>query len=150
MVLHPQSIVHSFVRLEDGSWKALLGKPDMKIPLQYALQYPGRKLEMISDDCPLDWGKLEFSELDRRRYPAFDMVMQAGQNGKTFPAAANAADEVAGAAFLAGKISFGDIAAVIEEVLTGHEALEVSDFQTVMEADRNSRIHAERIVRKLC
>ena len=150
VVLHPQSIVHSFVRLEDGSWKALLGKPDMKIPLQYALQYPGRQLDMISDDSPLDWGTLEFSELDRRRYPAFDMIVQAGRNGKTFPAAANAADEVAVAAFLARKISFGDIAAVIEEVLTGHEALEVSDFQTVMEADSHSRIHAERIVRKLC
>ncbi|NOQ21432.1 MAG: 1-deoxy-D-xylulose-5-phosphate reductoisomerase [Candidatus Aegiribacteria sp.] len=150
VVVHPQSIVHSFVRLEDGSWKALLGKPDMKVPVQYALQYPGRELELISDDGPLDWGTLEFSELDGRRYPAFDIVMRAGQDGKTFPAAANAADEVAVAAFLAGKISFGDIAVVIEEVLTGHEALEISDHETVMEADRESRIDAERIVRRLC
>ena len=150
VVLHPQSIVHSFVRLEDGSWKALLGKPDMKIPIQYALQYPDRELEQISYDCPLDWGTLEFSELDGRRYPAFDMVVRAGQDGKTWPAAANAADEVAVAAFLARRISFGDIANVIEEVLTGHEALEISDFQTVMRVDRDSRIQAERIVRKLC
>ncbi|MCK5115631.1 MAG: 1-deoxy-D-xylulose-5-phosphate reductoisomerase [Candidatus Aegiribacteria sp.] len=150
VVLHPQSIVHSLVRLADGSWKALMGKPDMKIPLQYALQYPNRELGLISDDCPLDWGTLEFSELDGRRYPAFDMVVRAGQDGKSWPAAANAADEVAVAAFLDRRISFGDIAIVIEEVLTGHEALEISDFQTVMRADRDSRIQAERIVRKLC
>ncbi|MEN8210067.1 MAG: 1-deoxy-D-xylulose-5-phosphate reductoisomerase, partial [Candidatus Fermentibacteria bacterium] len=98
----------------------------------------------------LDWGTLEFTELDRRRYPAFDMVARAGQDGKTWPAAANAADEVAVAAFLARKISFGDIAAVIEEVLTGHKPLEISDYDTVMKADRHSRIQAERIVRKLC
>ncbi|MCK4807802.1 MAG: 1-deoxy-D-xylulose-5-phosphate reductoisomerase, partial [Candidatus Aegiribacteria sp.] len=150
VVVHPQSIVHSFVRLEDGSWKALLGKPDMKIPIQYALQYPGRELELISDDSPLDWGTLEFLGLDRRRYPAFDIVVRAGNDGKTWPAAANAADEVAVAAFLARKISFGDIAAVIEEVLAGHEASEISDYETVMEADRESRIEAERIVRRLC
>ncbi len=150
VVVHPQSIVHSFVRLEDGSWKALLGKPDMKVPIQYALQYPGRELELISDDSPLDWGTLEFSELDRRRYSVFDIVVQAGQDGKTWPAAANAADEVAVAAFLARKISFGDITAVIEEVLAGHEASEISDLETVMEADRESRIEAERIVRRLC
>ena len=150
VVLHPSSIVHSFVRLEDGSWKALLGKPDMKVPLQYALQYPGRELEQISDDCPLDWGVLEFSELDKQRYPAFDIVVRAGQDGRTFPAAANAADEVAVAAFLARKISFGDIAKVIEEVLIGHEAMDASDFQTVMEADREARIDAERIVRRIC
>ncbi len=150
VVLHPQSIVHSFVRLEDGSWKALLGKPDMKIPIQYALAYPGRGLELISDDSPLDWGTLEFTELDRLRYPAFDIVARAGKDGKTWPAAANAADEVAVAAFLASRISFGDIATVIEEVLTGHEALEIVDFQTVMEADRDSRIQAERIVIRLC
>jgi len=150
VVLHPQSIVHSFVRLEDGSWKALLGKPDMKVPLQYALQYPDRELELISDDGPLDWGTLEFSELDRQRYPSFDMIVQAGQDGKTWPAAANAADEVAVAAFLARKINFGDIAVVIEEVLAGHEASEINDFEIVMEADRKSRIEAERIVRRLC
>ena len=83
-------------------------------------------------------------------YPAFDLVAKAGMDGKTWPAAANAADEVAVAAFLARKISFGDIAIVIEEVLSGHEALEISDFQTVMEVDTNSRIEAERIVRSLC
>ncbi|MCD4700774.1 MAG: 1-deoxy-D-xylulose-5-phosphate reductoisomerase, partial [Candidatus Aegiribacteria sp.] len=150
VVVHPQSIVHSSVRLEDGSWKALLGKPDMKVPIQYALQYPSSELELISDDNPLDWGTLEFSELDRRRYPAFDTVIRAGQDGKTWPAAANAADEVAVAAFLARKISFGDITMVIEEVLAGHKALEITDLETVMEADRESRVEAEKIVRKLC
>lgn len=150
VVVHPQSIVHSFVRLEDGSWKALLGRPDMKVPIQYALQYPDRELELISDDNPLDWGALEFSELDGRRYPAFNIVLQAGQDGKTWPAAANAADEVAVAAFLARRISFGDITTVIEDVLAGHKASEITDLETVLEADMESRIEAEKIVRKLC
>lgn len=150
VVMHPQSIVHSFVRLEDGSWKALLGKPDMKVPLQYALQYPDRGLDLISDDSPLDWGALEFSELDNRRYPAFDSVVRAGQDGRTWPAAANAADEVAVAAFLARKISFGDITTVIEEVLAGHTASDITDLKSIMEADRASRVEAERIVKRLC
>lgn len=150
VVVHPQSIIHSFVRLEDGCWKALLGNPDMKIPIQYALQFPDRELEAISDDEPLSWGSLDFSELDRRRYPAFDIVMQAGLSGKTWPAAANAADEVAVEAFLERKIQFGDITVVIEEVLAEHDAFEVSDVETVMAADREARLEAERIVKRLC
>jgi 1-deoxy-D-xylulose-5-phosphate reductoisomerase len=150
VVVHPQSIVHSFVRLEDGCWKALLGNPDMKIPIQYALQYPDRELEAISDDKPLSWGSLDFSELDRLKYPAFDIVLRAGLDGKTWPAAANAADEVAVEAFLERKIRFGDIAAVIEEVLAEHDAFEISDVETVVAADREARLKAERIVKTLC
>ncbi len=150
VVLHPQSIVHSFVRLEDGSWKALMGKPDMKVPVQYALQYPDHELALLSGDNPVDWGILEFSELDRHRYPAFSMIVQAGSDGKTLPAAANAADEVAVAAFLQRKISFGDISTVIEEVLAEHSACEVNGYGAVIEADRESRIKAEEVVKKLC
>ncbi len=150
VVLHPRSIVHSFVQLEDGSWKALMGNPDMRIPIQYALQFPSRELDQISFDGPLDWAKLEFGELDSVRYPAFDTIMRSGFNGKTYPTAANAADEVAVEAFLQRRIRFGDIAGIIEDVLSEHEALEVKDFETVMEADRDSRLKAERIVRKLC
>ena len=84
------------------------------------------------------------------RYPAFDMVVQAGLDGKTWPAAVNAADEVAVSAFLQGRIGFGDIAVVIEEVLSSHDAREIVDFETVMEADRESRAEAERILDKLC
>jgi len=150
VVLHPQSIVHSFVRLEDGSWKALLGNPDMRIPIQYALQYPENELSLVSHDSPLDWGSLEFGELDGTRYPAFDIIMQAGLDSRTFPAAANAADEVAVNAFLDGKIRFGDIAAVIEQVLEKHIAVEIIDFNTVLEADSEAKIAAERIVKTLC
>lgn len=150
VVVHPQSIVHSFIQLEDGSWKALLGNPDMRIPIQYALQFPSRELDQISFDRPLDWAKLEFSRLDSLRYPAFDTILRAGLSRKTYPAAANAADEVAVEAFLQRKIRFGDIARIIEDVLSKHEALEVKDFETVLEADRDSRLKAERIVRKLC
>lgn len=149
-VIHPQSIVHSLVRLEDGSWKALLGLPDMKIPIQYALLWPHGQLSEIASDAPDDWGILEFMEMDRKRYPAFDVVVAAGRTGKTAPAAANAADEVAVDAFLKGNISFGAIAQVIEEVLTLHEPFELGCVQDVLDADMEAREAAMRIVRDLC
>lgn len=149
-VIHPQSIVHSLVRLEDGSWKALLGQPDMRIPLQYAFQWPRRELDVIADDSPLEWGILEFTRMEKERYPAFDIVVSAGIKGMTFPAAANAADEVAVKAFLEGRILFGGIVQIIEQVLEGHESTRVNSFEDVMEADRKARIVAEGIVGRLC
>lgn len=150
VVVHPQSIVHSLVRLRDGSWKALLGEPDMKVPIQYALLYPDGDLMILSHDEPPDWGTLEFRKTDPVRYPAFHSVMEAGRAGGTMPAAANAADEVAVEAFLQGRINFGRIPVVIEEVLNGHDKRPVSDFQGVMEADTCARTMAERVVEGLC
>ena len=116
VVIHPQSIVHSFIRLEDGSWKALLGQPDMRIPIQFAMQWPDRDLDLLAGDKPVNWGALTFSEMDEEKYPAFSIVVQAGINGETLPAVANAADEVAVQAFLDGRILFGNIAEIIDEV----------------------------------
>lgn len=150
VVVHPQSIVHSLVRLRDGSWKALLGEPDMKVPIQYALLYPDGELMRLSHDGPPDWSTLEFRKLDPERYPAFHSVIEAGKAGGTMPAAANAADEVAVEAFLEGRINFGQIPVVIEEVLNGHAKRPVSDFHGVMEADTGARAMAERVVDGLC
>ena len=150
VVVHPQSIVHSLVRLSDGSWKALLGEPDMRVPIQYALAYPDLPVLPIGYDRPAEWADLQFKELDGSRYPAYGLVLQAGRDGGTYPAAANAADEVAVEAFLQGRIRFGDIAAVLEEVLAHHSSVSVERVEDVMDADRTARVRAERVVRRLC
>ncbi len=150
VVIHPQSIVHSFIRLEDGSWKALLGQPDMKIPLQYAMQWPDRELDVLADDKPVNWGALTFMGMNGEKYPAFSIVVQTGIDGETFPAVANAADEVAVQAFLEGRILFGNIAEIIDEVLTLHQSYSVGSLEDVLEADLNARAVASGIVSKLC
>jgi len=149
-VLHPRSIVHSLVRLADGSWKALLGSPDMGVPIQYALAGPDDPLQPLAEDGPLDWGPLEFAALDPERYPAYRIVTEAGLAGGTAPAAANAADEVAVQAFLDGRLPFGGIARVIREVLESHEPSPVTCFGDVMEADAEARRSAGRVVERLC
>lgn len=150
VVVHPQSIVHSLVRLSDGSWKALLGEPDMRVPVQYALTWPRCGNSVIAVDGPLDWGSLEFRPLEDGRYPAFHTVVRAGEEGGTCPAAANAADEVAVDAYLSGMIRFGDIAAVIASVLEGHRRSSVSSIEDVMNADAEARTSARRVVDRLC
>lgn len=149
-VIHPQSIVHSLVRLADGAWKALLGRPDMKVPIQYALLERGEPMALLEDDDPLDWGTLEFEPLDPAVYPAFGLVVSAGEEGGTLPAAANAADEVAVEAFLSGRISFGDIPRIIEGVLERHQIREVNVFEDVTTADAEARRIATEMVDRLC
>jgi 1-deoxy-D-xylulose-5-phosphate reductoisomerase len=150
VVIHPGSIVHSLVRMGDGSWKALMGLPDMKIPIQYALCYPDRGIEPLAEDGPLDWGSIDFLPVDHSRYPAFGLIVDAGESGGTMPAAVNAADEVAVGAFLAGRIRFGEIARVIGEVMDAHESAAVSCLEDVIYADERARNHAEKVVESLC
>jgi 1-deoxy-D-xylulose-5-phosphate reductoisomerase len=150
VVLHTSSIVHSLVRLADGSWKALLGTPDMRIPVQFALLWPSGHLERISDDSPLDWPELTFAPLDNERYPAFGLVLRAGEEGGTAPAVANAADEVAVEAFLDEKILFGDIPGIIEEVLSTHDSRPLCSIEDVTDADSWARRTAARIVEEKC
>ncbi|MBD3278947.1 MAG: 1-deoxy-D-xylulose-5-phosphate reductoisomerase [Candidatus Aegiribacteria sp.] len=150
VTLHPQSLVHSFVRMKDGSWMCLMGEPDMRIPIQYALKFPGCQLEKIASDCPADWEALTFGELEEGRYPCFEMVTEACGRGASYPAAVNAADEVAVDAFVRGMIPFGGIAEVIRQVIESHSPSEVEDYGAIMEADREARDRAERTVKKLC
>ena len=150
VTLHPQSLVHSFVRLKDGSWMCLMGEPDMKVPIQYALKFPGCDLKNIASDHPADWKALTFGELEEERYPCFKMVTEACGRGASYPAAVNAADEVAVDAFVRGIIPFGGIAEVIREVVQSHSPREVEDYGSIMEADREARDRAERKVKELC
>ncbi len=121
VVIHPQSMVHSMVEFADGSVKAQLGPPNMRLPIQYALFYPDR---MHNDDIPKlptnTAYSLDFRPLDQDRYPCFKLAVDAGKKGGTYPAVLSAADEVAVNAFLDGKIKFTEIYRVVEQVLSEH------------------------------
>ena len=146
VVIHPQSTIHSMVEFEDGSVKAQLGPPDMRLPIQYALFYPKRR---FNDMIPkLDIGishSLTFQPMEPGRYPCFDLAVAAGQRGETFPAVLSAADEVAVAAFLQRKIKFTDIHRVVEQVLSEHEPMPGRDPEELLEADRWAVARAEEI-----
>lgn len=117
VVIHPQSVVHSGVEFRDGSVLAQLSLPDMKLPIQYALTWPDRAPSLAA---PLDLFKLarlDFSRPDFRRFPCLELAFEAARRGGIAPAALNAANEVAVERFLAGKLRFTDIPAVVEKVL---------------------------------
>ena len=121
IIIHPQSIVHSFVDFVDGAMLAQLSWPDMCLPIQYALTYPARLPGRLP---PLDLAKakrLEFYAPDFRRFPCLTLAREAARRGGSWPTVLNAADETAVYAFLNGEIRFTDIAKIIEKTLTKHK-----------------------------
>lgn len=139
VVIHPQSLVHSIVRLRDGSLIAHLGPADMKLPIMSALYYPEIK-EFPWSALSLDeLTSLEFRPFARDEYPAFSLALEAAEQGGTALAALNAADEVAVEAFLSGRIGFLSITSWIEEALAAHEPKAIETIDDVLEADRSTR-----------
>ena len=137
VVVHPQSTIHSMVEFEDGSVKAQMGPPDMRLPIQYALFYPKRLPNtMIPRLDTTKSHSLTFDPLEPERYPCFNLAISAGKQGGTYPAVLSAADEVAVQAFLDSKIGFTDIPKVIEKVLNEHESLPGDKAEDFLEADR--------------
>ena len=137
VVVHPQSTIHSMVEFEDGSVKAQMGPPDMRLPIQYALFYPKRFANsMIPRLDTTQSHSLTFDPLDPARYPCFNLAISAGKQGGTYPAVLSAADEVAVQAFLDSKIGFTDIPKVIDRVLNEHESLPGDKAEDFLEADR--------------
>ena len=137
VVVHPQSTIHSMVEFADGSVKAQMGPPDMRLPIQYALFYPKRLPNAMIPR--LDTKKshsLTFDPLEPARYPCFELAVSAGKKGGTYPAVLSAADEVAVQAFLDSKIRFTEIPKVIERVLSEHESLPGDSVEDFLEADR--------------
>jgi len=147
VVLHPQSVVHALLGLRDGSLLAQLAPPDMRIPIQAALTHP-RRLGPPPRRLSLPGLSLEFRELPRDRYPGYWTVLAAGRAGGTAPVAANAADEVLVAAFLAGEIPFPAIAAGLDWVLARHSPTEVRSLSDIEEADSWARARAREFVER--
>ena len=146
VVLHRESIVHSLVEFSDGSVKAQLGVPDMRLPIQLALAYPER---MPVPPMPtLDLaavGRLNFGRPDLERFPCLRFAMEAGRLGETFPAAMAAADEVAVERFIAGEIGFLDVPTVIEAVMEEHRPVADPDLEAILEADARARAQARAV-----
>jgi len=150
VVIHPQSIVHSFVEFCDGVVKAEVGAPDMRKPIQYAITAPERANTEPPPFNPAGLN-LSFEAPDKDAFPCLDLGYEAGRRGGTATAVLNAADEVAVDAFLDGVISFSDIAPVVSEVLGAHEAFMPSDIDALRDVDVEARVKAteacERISR---
>jgi 1-deoxy-D-xylulose-5-phosphate reductoisomerase len=142
VVLHRQSVIHSFVEFVDGSVKAQLGLPDMRLPIQYALSHPRR---LPAPVAPLDLpaiARLDFAAVDERKYPCLALAYAAGRRGGSYPTALNAANEEAVARFLRGELRFVQIASLIEDVLSEHLGVPLPSLEEVLEADRWARARA--------
>jgi 1-deoxy-D-xylulose-5-phosphate reductoisomerase len=144
--IHPQSIVHSLVEFVDGSVLAQLGMPDMRLPIAYALSYP-RRLPLNSP--PLDLcriGQLTFEPPDLSRFPGLGLGYEAAAAGGTMPAVLNAANEMAVAAFLAGRLKFPDIPRVVAAAMGAHRKEPLTDLDQVLGVDRWARDFAQHYI----
>ena len=150
VVVHPQSIVHSMVELADGSVKAQLGPPDMRLPIQYSLFYPTRLENQLIPrlDTSLTHS-LTFQPLEPERYPCFNLAVEAGKKGGTYPAVLSAVDEVAVERFLDGQIGFMDIYRTLERVLDDHNPTNGDNLDDILAADRWARTRAKEVVEAL-
>ena len=147
VVVHPQSVIHSMVELEDGSLIAQLGVTDMRLPIQYALTYPKRLdtgLPPLDLETPL---RLDLEPPDLERFVCIRLAYEALSQGGTAPAVLNAANEVAVAAFLDERIGFLSIGETLQAMLARHDPKRASDLETVLEADRWARECAEGLIR---
>jgi len=144
VLIHPQSIVHSMVEFIDGSIKAQLSYPDMRLPIQYALSYPERQ---PNPQLPrLDWSSIDsltFEQPDLDTFPCLKLAIEAGKRGGTYPAVLCAADEVAVDLFLSQRIRIVDIARLIEQVLEEHKAKGHPGLEEIMASDNwaRQRVH---------
>jgi 1-deoxy-D-xylulose-5-phosphate reductoisomerase len=149
ILVHPQSVIHSMVEYRDRSTLAQLGSPDMRIPIAHALAWPQR----IATPCqPLDLariGRLDFEAPDLERFPALRLARDAAQAGGATPAIMNAANEVAVAAFLEGRIGFLDIAMIVEDVLNRYSAASPATIDDVLAADGQARTQAGQVMERL-
>ena len=144
VVVHPTSVVHALVRFRDGASLAHLGYPDMRVPISYALTYPDRAATPVP---PLDFAAgltLEFHAPDTETFPLLRLAREAGERGGTYPCAFNAANEVAVAAFLDGRLPFLGIADAVEETLDAVDGAPAADLDELVEADADARRLTER------
>ena len=146
VVVHPQSIVHSLIDLNDGATLAHLGHPDMRVPISYALHHPERADVDVARLDLAAVGQLTFEQPDLETFACLRLALDAGRAGGTAPCVLNAADEVAVAAFLEGKIGFTAIPAAIERVLAAMPALQPTHFEDLFAVDTEARRRTEEEV----
>ena len=145
VVVHPQSVVHSFVEFTDGALLAQLGLPDMRLPIQIALLHPEKIDTGIPRIKPTELANLTFEAPDTEKFPALNLAREAFRRGGTAPATLNAANEAAVGLFLDGRIPFGGIISLVETVLEGREVRSAETLAAVLFADADAR----RIVKEL-
>ena len=146
VVVHPQSIVHSLVHLNDGSTLAHLGYPDMKVPISYALHHPERADVDVPTLDLAEAGRLDFEPPDEATFPCLRLAREAGTAGGTAPCVLNAADEVAVEAFLAGELPFTRIGEVIDRCLDEVPTGPATHFEQLFETDERAREHARSLI----
>lgn len=149
VVVHPQSLIHSLIHLNDGASLAHLGYPDMRVPISYALHYPERADVEVPRLDLAAVGSLTFEQPDLETFACLRLALEAGAAGGTAPCVLNAADEVAVAAFLAERIPFTGIPAVIERVMEEMPARPVTHFDDLFAADAEARERSEEQIRGL-
>jgi len=147
VLIHPQSIIHSMVEFADGSVKAQLGQPDMRLPIQYALSYPER---LENPTLPhLDWDnikELNFEPPDFDSFPCLKLAIEAGRKGETYPAALCAADEIAVELFLSKRIKFTDIPRLVGQALTEHKSIAHPTLEEILTTDSQTREKVKQMV----
>jgi 1-deoxy-D-xylulose-5-phosphate reductoisomerase len=145
ILIHSQSIIHSMVEFIDGSIKAQLGFPDMRIPIQFALTYPRR--------IDADWSKLDFNEIstltfsspDEEKFPSISLAYKSLEMGGTAPAVLNAANETAVNLFLNRRIRFTDISEVVKRAINEHNLVKEPTLENLLEADKWTRNYVNNI-----
>lgn len=140
VVIHPQSLIHSLVEFVDGSAKAQLSLPDMRLPIQYALSYPERWQSLFRPGVDVNKiGSVNFEAVDLDRFSCLRLAIEAGEKSGTYSAVLSAADEVAVELFLARKISFPDIAKVVAKTLDRHQGVSHPSMEDILAADAWAR-----------
>ena len=145
VLIHPEGVVHAMAEFRDGSVRAEMARPDMRLPIQLALAWPER-LHTGVEPVPLTEGSLTFEPVDREAFPALDLAYRVGGLGLTFPAVMNAANEVAVMAFLEGKIPLMRIVEVVQAVVDEHDPGSVVSVVTIERADTWARARAAEII----
>lgn len=148
VLIHPQSVVHSLVEFKDGNMLAHLGVTDMRLPIQFALNWPERVRSCVARLDLANMKAITFAEPDFSAFPCLRLAIEAARSGGTAPAVLNAANETAVTAFIEGRLTFLDIATVVEHTLNEVSIGVCDDLESVLEADSESRRAAERMIAK--
>lgn len=149
VVVHPQSIVHSIVQFRDGSMKAQMGLPDMKLPIQYALSFPERLVSDFKRFSFLDYPKLTFEQPNTKKFRNLALAFEALNQGGNMPCILNAANEVVVQAFLTDKISFLQMPEIIEEIMSKASFVKTPDLDDYIQTDKEIRISTAAMVKKM-